>query len=190
MKFKNDAGRSMMEMILYLGLIVVLSAATVKMYADSVEKTRVVKLENQIEDLRDWVNTYSLGRSLPKNEGEWTDFKNVVGGDTKFVNPWGGSVIMTTHPVVSSDPVFKKASFGISYSQLVPEKCIKIANTLWGKGAIGLNISETVITGLDVNLGKITELCTNRAVSSDSDNTVPVGVNENNRDVTGYFYKD
>jgi hypothetical protein len=30
MKFKNDSGRSMLEMILYLGLVVILTASTLK----------------------------------------------------------------------------------------------------------------------------------------------------------------
>ena len=63
MKFKNDAGRSMMEMILYIGITLVMTAATLRFYGESVEKTRMLQLDTQVSDIVEKVNLYYLGRS-------------------------------------------------------------------------------------------------------------------------------
>ena len=172
MKFKNDAGRSMMEMILYLGLIVILTASTLKMYADSVEKTRVVKLENQIDDLKEYVNTYYLGRPLPT---DWSNFRNAVGGETKFLDPWGGKVTVATG-TVNPEGGFLKENFELKYSgkSMDVKRCMTIGNTFLEKDIFALKINGTLLTGTNINIGKVAENCT-----KDSENTIE-----------GFFYKE
>ena len=170
MKFKNDAGRSMMEMILYLGLIVILTASTLKMYADSVEKTRVVKLENQIDDLREYVNTYYLGRPLPT---DWANFRNAVGGETKFLDPWGGKVTVATG---ATNAAITKENFELQYSgkSMDVKRCMTVGNTFIEKDIVALRINGTLLTGANMEVGKIAENC-----NKESGNTID-----------GIFYKE
>ncbi len=173
MKFKNDSGRSMMEMILYLGLIVVLTASTLKMYADSVEKTRVVKLNTQIDDMREYVNTYYLGRNLPASD--WSRFKNDIGGETKFADPWGGKLTISTGKI-DTETIFSKANFAFEYkgSAIDVKRCISIGNTFLEKDVFALVINSAVLSGENLTISKVAENCT-----KSSDNLVQ-----------GYFYKD
>ena len=172
MKFKNDLGRSMMEMILYLGLIVVLTASTLRMYADSVEKTRVIKLEEQITDLKEYVNTYFLGRSLPT---DWTSFKNAVGGETKFSDPWGGKVVMTTGKI-TPNTIYSKENFEIKYSgpSMDLKRCISVGNTFIEKGVFALKINGKALTDISLTVSQVSENCKD----------------ENNNVIEGVFYKE
>ena len=173
MKFKNDMGRSMMEMILYLGLIVVLTASTLKMYADSVEKTRIVKLEEQIDDLKEYVNTYFLGRQLPT---EWTTFRNAVGGEEKFADPWGGKVLIATGKIETTPgSAFAKPNFEIKYSgsSMDEKRCITVGNTFIGKGVFAVKVNNKILNGINLTISKIAENC-----------------GENTNTIEGIFYKE
>ena len=152
MKFKNDSGRSMMEMILYLGLIVVLTASTIKMYADSVEKTRVIKLENQVDDLKEYVNTYFLGRSLPTDNNVYkTTFANAIGGSSKLVDAWGGTVTLKT--------VDANKSYSMTFSGKDLKVCVSVGNTLLSKGATALSVNSTALSGENLNVSQVATNC-------------------------------
>ena len=180
MKFKNDMGKSMFEMVLYLGLIVLLTASTIKMYADSVEKTRIIKLENQIDEIREGVNTYYLGRNLPNtssNANAYEKFKTEI-GKAKFDNPWGGQVsLVTKNPTIGENgtatPPFTKPSFGIKYDNNDTKRCINIATSFLSKGVIALQISDTTISGKNLSIGNVATNCTKKDAA-----------------VIGYFFKE
>lgn len=177
MKFKNDMGRSMMEMILYLGLIVVLTTSTIKMYSDSVEKTRIMKLETQIDDLREYANTYYLGRDFPGPNGNWNEFKEAVGGATKFDNPWGGKMDIGSKAVDNqANSIFSKPSFYLQYkgSTMDIPRCVSVANTFITKGAFAVNVNSKMLSGNTLTISQIADNCT-----KDRDNTIE-----------GYFYKE
>ncbi|MCR5506886.1 MAG: hypothetical protein K6F04_03500 [bacterium] len=152
MKFKNDMGRSMMEMILYLGLIVVLTASTLKMYADSVEKTRIIKFENQVDDLREYVNTYFLGRPLPTDNNVYkTSFANAIGGTTKLDDPWGGVITLKT--------IDANKSFSMTFTGKDQKTCINIGNTLLTKDSFSVTIGSVALTGDNLTIAKVAENC-------------------------------
>ena len=169
MKFKNDFGRSMMEMILYLGLVVVLTASTLKMYADSVEKTRLVEFETTIDDLKENVNNYFLGRALPGDDG-WTSFLNDAYKGSLY-NPWGGNITLTTGTIAAAP--YNKMFYTTKLENLQQPQCISVANAFVGKEAFAVNIGGTALTGNNLNIGSIASECV------DGTNTV-----------TGYFYKE
>ena len=171
MKFRNDCGRSMIEMILYLGLIVVLTASTLRMYADSVEKTRNIKLETIVDELKEDVNTYYLGRPLPS---DWNKFITDIGGSAKVVDPWGGKITILTGKEVA-DTVYSKANFGfkISGKAIDTKRCINIGNIFISKGAFAVKVNSDDISGVNLEISSIAAAC------KSDDNTVE-----------GYFYKD
>ena len=115
MKFKNDLGRSMFEMVLYLGLIVVITTSTISMYAESVEKTRNIQADSQIEDIQEKVNLYYLGRPFPSTG----QIETVL--QTKLGNPY----------------------FGIKFSNLDKKRCINVSNLFIQKGAVTVEVNET-----------------------------------------------
>ena len=148
MKFKNDIGRSMMEMILYLGLVVVLTASTLKMYADSVEKTRLVEFETTIDEVKENVNNYFLGRQLPEN---WNTFLSEVHNGSIY-NPWGGNITLLTQEG-------SKIKYGMQLSNLEQSVCIRVANAFIGKEAIAVNIDGTSLTDSNLNIGAVAGAC-------------------------------
>ena len=149
MKFKNDIGRSMMEMILYLGLIVVLTASTLKMYADSVEKTRLVEFETTIDEVKENVNNYFLGRQVPS---DWNPFLNEVYKGSIY-NPWGGNITLLKGEGES------KINYGMQLTDLEQAVCIRVANAFIGKEAIAVNIDGTNLTDSNLNIGAVAGAC-------------------------------
>ena len=149
-------------MILYLGLVVVLTASTLKMYADSVEKTRLVEFETTIDEVKENVNNYFLGRPVPS---DWTYFLTEVYKGSIY-NPRGGNITLLR---ASNE---NKVNYGMQLTNLEQAVCIRVANAFVGKEAISVSINSTSLTGDNLNIGNISSNCADGAT------------------VTGYFKKE
>ena len=68
LKYKNDSGRSMMEMLLYLGITVVIGTGIIQTYSEAVQKTNRVKTDSLVSEIIEKVNNYYLGRSFTESK--------------------------------------------------------------------------------------------------------------------------
>ena len=174
MKFKNDAGRSMMEMILYIGITLVMTAATLRLYGESVEKTRMLQLDTQVSDIVEKVNLYYLGRSYPQNAGEINSIiKKNMGEEISLVDPWGSEIIVTTRNTDNANTGIEKPHMDLKISNLDTKRCINVANTFIQKSAVALSINNNKT---ETNIADVADAC---STTSDGKNTVQ-----------GFFLKD
>lgn len=137
-KFKNEFGRSMMEMLLYLGLIIVLGVSTMKLYAESTEKSKRINAQNQILDLKKDINTLYIGRAFPTIdfEGKLKD-KGLV-----LINPWGDTInIIAKNSPTGGTGAFALPYFGIKM-KLSKARCVALASAL-EEDTIGINVKNT-----------------------------------------------
>ena len=162
MKFKNDSGRSMLEMILYLGLIVVLTASTLKMYSDSVEKTRFIKAEDQISDIVEKVNNYYMGRQFPTTGQIETTLKNKLGDDINLISPWGSKVTVYANKTgVAGHAIFSKPYFGVRFSNLTEAQCVNLANIFIGQSPIAVTINADSVSNTAKAIPSVSDMATN-----------------------------
>lgn len=167
MKFKNDAGRSMMEMVLYIGIVLVMTASTLRMYGDSVEKTRMFQLDSQIGDIVEKVNLYYLGRSYPQSSGEInTVIKKNLGNEISLFDPWGSEIIVSARNTDSANLGIDKPYMDLKISNLDTKRCMNVANTFVQKSSVGLLINNRKV---DLNISDIADACSS---TSDENNSV------------------
>ncbi len=151
MKYKNDAGRSMMEMILYLGLMIVIGTSTITMYMNSVEKTRNIQAESLISDLVEKVNTYYLGRDFPMTGNITSTLKNKMKDQINLIDPWGTKILVHANKNgngANDNSVYAKPYFGLEFSNLDKKRCITIYNLLTQKDAGMVEINGTKVLDL------------------------------------------
>lgn len=180
MKFKNDSGRSMLEMILYLGLIVILTASTLKMYSDSVEKTRLIKAEDQIADIVEKVNNYYMGREFPTTGQLETTLKTKLGDDINLISPWGSKVTIYANKTgVTGNPILSKPYFGVKFANLTEAQCVNIANIFIGQFPVAVGINKDAV---------VTDA--SKAIPSVSDMAADCNKEDATNYVMGWFLKD
>lgn len=143
MKFKNDLGRSMFEMVLYLGLIVVITTSTISMYSESVEKTRNIQADSQIEDIQEKVNLYYLGRPFPSTGQIETVLQTKLGNQINLVDPWGSKITVYANKTGAGAGLLADPYFGIKFSNLDKKRCINVSNLFIQKGAVTVEVNET-----------------------------------------------
>ena len=174
MKFRNDAGRSMVELLLYLSVIFGLTAGTLKMYSDSVERTRMLQFDTQVMDIVEKVNLYYLGRDFPSNVREVNAvLKKNLGSDINFFDPWGGEIVVTARNSDTSNVGIDKPHMDLQVSNLDTKRCIDVANKFVEKSAVFLLINSQKA---DLNITDIADICSSK---SGDDNIVQ-----------GFFMKD
>ncbi len=180
MKFKNDAGRSMMEMILYIGIIIMLGVTTMKTYGDSVEKTRIIEAENQISEIAEKVNNYYMGRPFPITGQIETTLKTKLGNQIKLIDPWGSNItIYANKSGIANHEVLPKPYFGITYKNLDTARCVNIANTFAKQSPAAISINtNSVVSTANKAIPDITTI---------ADNCKNTGIGNY---VTGWFIKD
>ena len=174
MKFKNDFGRSMLEMLLYITLMIVLSTAGISMYGDAVDKAKITDLESQIQDLTEIVNTYYLGRSFTNNSDVSTTLKNNANANLK--NPWSNAITIKTFTAVTGLEKPNKQAFVLNFTTTSQKECGNVLVSLIHKGAVGVKVGSG-------NLSKVI------------DGNIPnlscsFGSSEASKVVAGYFYKN
>lgn len=164
MKFKNDMGRSMIEMLMYLSLIVVIGTTTVNTYMSSVEKTRTVKAESLIRDIVEKVNTWYLGRNFSSSDKDLTTKLKENIPELKLVDPWGNNIAISVvgEDDENKDPANALQKFGVKFSGLSKSSCITVWNLFSQQGATNVKISDNSVNNLS----------TASASCEDSNNTV------------------
>ena len=179
MKFKNDSGRSMLEMILYLGLVVILTASTLKMYSDSVEKTRFIKAEDQISDIVEKVNNYYMGREFPSTGQIETTLKNKLDNEINLVSPWGSNITIYANKTgTPGHAIFSKAYFGVKFSNLTEAQCVNLANIFIGQSPIAVTINADSVSDASKAIPSVSDIATN-CNKTDAKNYIH-----------GWFFKD
>lgn len=86
-KYKSDSGRSMMEVILYLSLIIVMTVASVKMYADYNEKIKRTKAQDQLETISENVSRLYFGKKFGTQKISLND--KLKEKNISIIDPWG-----------------------------------------------------------------------------------------------------
>ena len=86
-KYKSDYGRSMMEVLLYLGLIVVMVVSSTKMYADYNEKIKRTKALDQLENISEKVSQIYFGRTFGTEKISLNE--KLKQNNVSLIDPWG-----------------------------------------------------------------------------------------------------
>jgi hypothetical protein len=94
-KYKDATGASMMEMVLYVGIMAVVAAGVFKLYAEASEKAKRVEIQNQIPDIIKKVNVLYAGRAigsagLENNKNANTD-DYLTKKNIKLTHPWSAA---------------------------------------------------------------------------------------------------
>ncbi|MDR1476674.1 MAG: hypothetical protein LBI17_00935 [Rickettsiales bacterium] len=82
-KPKDSLGVSMMEMVLYIGISTVIAAGVFRLYAEAVEKTRRVEIQNRIPELAKQVNLLWAGRDMGNDANTYLRSKKI-----RLSHPW------------------------------------------------------------------------------------------------------
>ncbi|MGN0930010.1 MAG: hypothetical protein ACI4N3_05205 [Alphaproteobacteria bacterium] len=93
-KYKSDFGRSMVEVLLYLSIIIVMIIGSTKMYNDYNQKIKRTSAEDQLENISTKVSQIYYGRTFG-NEGTSLNDKLVENG-VSLVDPWGKKIDVIT----------------------------------------------------------------------------------------------
>ena len=144
LKYKNDSGRSMMEMLLYLGITVVIGTGIIQTYSEAVQKTNRVKTDNLISDVIEKVNNYYLGRNFTA-EKDITETVKTKMGNISLKSPWNGQEVKVgIKPGIKANgnntPV--PDTIKITFNNLAKKDCNIVFNILEQKQAMFININS------------------------------------------------
>ena len=144
---KEEAGRSMVEMLGVLAIVGVLSIGGISGYSKAMAKYKVNKTLDQISMLVTNIrttfgnqNSYEGLDAAALITYELVDREMHPGGNSGLVNAYNGAITMS----VSDD----KISFSFTYSGLPKEACASIASANWGDSAAS-GLVEMQINGTD-----------------------------------------
>ena len=153
MKYTNENGRSMVEMLGVLAIIGVLSVGGIAGYSKAMNKSKISKTTDQVSML------VANLRTMFSAQGDYDGLGNaqaisfgVVPEDmvsgTSITNAFGGSVIISESPLKSDDTVGD--AFVVVYNGLSQEACVSIATGDWGSsqssGLVGVGAFGTAQT--------------------------------------------
>lgn len=93
-KYKSDFGRSMIEVLLYLSLIIVMIVASTKMYNDYNQKIKRTTAEDRLDIISTKVSQIFYGRTFG-NEGTSLNDKLTDNG-VSLIDPWGKKIDVIT----------------------------------------------------------------------------------------------
>ncbi len=138
MKYTNESGRSMVEMLGVLAIIGVLSVGGIAGYSKAMNKFKINKTTDQVSML------VANIRTIYSTQGNYSGLNNttainfgVVPNDMikngSLVNAFGGDVTITSAAARSTAPTEPEA-FIIEYAGLSQEACVTIATGDWGSG--------------------------------------------------------
>lgn len=154
-KFKDSLGRSMIEMLLYLTLVIIVSTASIKLYTESVEKTKLMNAQNQVRDIIKSVNMIYIGRDFPVN-GDITS--KVAAKKVHLVDPWGEKITITARNAPTGGTgAFALPYFGIKM-KLSKANCIKLSSALIDD-TIGINPTANATTSLSETVADFAKNC-------------------------------
>ncbi len=154
-KYKNSLGRSMVEMLLYLGLVVIVGTGSIKLYAESVEKTKLLNAQNQVRDIVKSVNMFYIGRDFPIN-GDIT--AKIAAKNVNLVDPWRQKITITAkNAPTGGSGAFALPYFGVKM-KLSKANCVKLSSAL-ADDTIGINPKSSAITGLSYDIDEFAKNC-------------------------------
>ena len=168
---KEEAGRSMVEMLGVLAIVGVLSIGGISGYSKAMAKYKVNKTLDQISMLVTNIRS-TFGN---QNSYEGLDEKSLIaynlvdkdmslGSASKLYNPYNGSVTVTTGDGARS--------FIITYENIPTDACANIAASNWGdsaaSGLVSLEVGTSThnwagtdaATGLPIKFGEAAKECT------------------------------
>ena len=145
LKYKNDSGRSMMEMLLYLGITIVIGTGIIQTYSEAVQKTNRVKTDTLISDVIEKVNNYYLGRNFKANENITETVKTKM-GNISLKSPWNGQEVQVgiqagTKPTGNNTPT--PDIIKIMFKSLSKKDCNIVFNVMEQKQATSIEINGT-----------------------------------------------
>lgn len=144
LKYKNDSGRSMMEMLLYLGITVVIGTGIIQTYSEAVQKTNRVKTDSLVSEIIEKVNNYYLGRSFTESK-DITEIVKTKMGDISLKSPWNGQEVKVgiekgIKPTGNNTPIPDKIK--ITFNGLNERDCNVVFNVLEQKKSTAININD------------------------------------------------
>ena len=148
LKYKNDSGRSMMEMLLYLGITIVIGTGIIQTYSEAVQKTNRIKTDTLVGDVVEKVNNYYLGRSFT-TEQDITSIVKTKMGDISLKSPWNGQEVKVgVKPGIKAtgNNVPVPDTIKLTFNGLNQKDCNVVFNVLEQKHAISININNTKTT--------------------------------------------
>ncbi|MDR2099041.1 MAG: hypothetical protein LBO78_03380 [Rickettsiales bacterium] len=125
-KQKNAAGASMLEMLMYLGLVMVISVGAMRMYGESVEKTRRIDLSGRLEDIKKAVRLAYIGRDWDLGKTEDARAIYLEGKGVKLSTPWGGKIRVG---VANASGIYKRPIFVVKVYDLSQASCMWLASS-------------------------------------------------------------
>lgn len=154
-KFKNCLGRSMIEMLGYLALVILVTTAAIKLYTESVEKTKLINAQNQVRDIIKSVNMIYIGRDFPVN-GDITS--KIASKKINLVDPWGGKITITARNAPTGGTgAFALPYFGIKM-KLSKANCVKLSTALI-EDTIGINPRTNSTASLSETVADLAKNC-------------------------------
>ena len=201
MKYTNENGRSMVEMLGVLAIIGVLSVGGIAGYSKAMNKFKINKTTDQVSML------IANLRTMFSSQGNYAGLTNaqavsfgIVPDDMydscsssscTITNPFGGAVTIKSSPLVAADEVDTattgkdyKGAFYIEYNGLSKEACVTLATGDWGSGqssgliAIGVGAAAAAAgTAVDAVLTSTTDGTTgSTAIPGGATNPSPMTV--------------
>ena len=144
MKYTNESGRSMVEMLGVLAIIGVLSVGGIAGYSKAMNKYKINKTTDQVSmlvanirtlfssqgDYANLTNTNAIKFGVVPNDM----YKTGTGADGKTItNAFGGNVTIKYSAARKGDAAGNEA-FIIEYAGLSSEACVTVATGDWGSG--------------------------------------------------------
>ena len=145
LKYKNDSGRSMMEMLLYLGITVVIGTGIIQTYSEAIQKTNRVKTDNLVSEIIEKVNNYYLGRNFAAKQDDINDIIKKNMGNISLKSPWNGNEVQVgIKPGVKADGnnIPLPDTIKITFNGLSQRDCNIVFNILEQKQAMSINIGS------------------------------------------------
>lgn len=141
MKYVNENGRSMVEMLGVLAIIGVLSVGGIAGYSKAMNKYKINKTTDQVSMLVANIRTLfssqgnydGLGNAQAKKFGVVPNDMYTDVSSTSIKNAFGGQVAILAAQARQGDGVGNEA-FIIEYGGLSSEACVTIATGDWGSG--------------------------------------------------------
>ena len=146
MKYINENGRSMVEMLGVLAIIGVLSVGGIAGYSKAMNKYKINKTNDQVSMLVANIRTLFSSRNnyAGLNNGKavqfgvvpndmYTTVSNPNYSDANFEikNAFGGSVFIK---VSGTDTAHTTSAFTVEYKNIPQEACVNILTSDWGSG--------------------------------------------------------
>jgi hypothetical protein len=121
----------MIEMLMYLGLVMVISVGAFRLYGESVEKTRRIDLMSRMEDIKKAVKLTYIGRDWDAVT-EDARAANLEGKGVKMSTPWGGKILVGVSPIAGQ---YARPIFIVKVHDLTSSACTWLVSQLGGDAA-------------------------------------------------------